>query len=143
MKDRLLMALALSMGLFPRELRAGDVRITSQHIIPRGAEPLDAIAWRLLNNNDAHAVESAYVGRSWSSGYPLTAPTYVHILQPNSQLGHFSESAAQGDFLISPSSNHTGGINLVRVDGSVSFISDDIEQEIWWALGARDDGRVN
>ena len=127
----------------PRELRGGDPRITSQHIVPSGAEPLRSIAIQFFTANDPHVVESAYTGRSWSSGYPLTAPTYVHILQPNSQLGHFSESASHGDFMVSPSSNHTGGINLVRADGSTSFVSDDIEFEPWWALGARDDGRVN
>ena len=126
-----------------RVIQRGDPRVTSRHIVPGGVEPLALIGLRLLNSVDPHRVESAFVGRSWSSGYPLTAPTYVHVLPPNSPLGHFSESAAQGDFLVSPGSNHTGGINLVRVDGSVSFISDDIEQEIWWALGARDDGRVN
>jgi len=85
----------------------------------------------------------AHAGRSWSSGYTFAAPTYVHILQPNSRIGHFSSSVDEGDFLVTPSSNHTGGVNLVRADGSVSFVSDDIEEEVWWALGARDDGRVN
>jgi len=128
----------------PRNLRSGDPRITSQHIVPRGeTQSLAAIAFQILNGQDPHAIESAYTGRSWSSGYPLTAPTYVHILQPNSQLGHFSESASQGDFLVSPSSNHSGGINLVRADGSVEFVDEDIEEEVWWALGARNDGRVN
>lgn len=127
----------------PRDLRNGDPRITSQHIIPSQAEPLAAIAFRILNGTDAHAVESAYIGRSWSSGYTFVAPTYVHILQPNSQLGHFSDTVSQGDFLVTPSSNHTGGVNLARVDGSVTFVADNIEEEVWWALGARDDGRVN
>ena len=127
----------------PTALRNGDPRLTSQHIIPGNAESLATIAFRLNTGTDRHAVESAFTGRSWSSGFPLTAPTYVHILQPNSRIGHFSSSANEGDFLVTPSSNHTGGVNLVRADGSVSFVSDDIEEEVWWALGARDDGRVN
>ena len=127
----------------PSDLRNGDPRLTSQHIIPSNAKSLSDIADRLNNGNDRHAVESAYTGRSWSSGYTFTAPTYVHILQPNSRIGHFSSSVGEGDFLVTPSSNHTGGVNLVRADGSVSFVADDIEEEVWWALGARDDGRVN
>ena len=129
----------------PSDLRNGDARITSQHVIPREpVQSLEAIAWTILNGNaDTHAIESAYVGRSWSLGNPLAGGAYVHILPPNSRLGHFSESENEGDFLVTPSSNHSGGINLVRVDGSVSFISDNIAQEAWWALGARDDGRVN
>lgn len=127
----------------PAELRNGDPRLTSQHIIPGNAESLATIALRLNSGTDRHAVESAYTGRSWSSGYTFAAPTYVHILQPNSRIGHFSSSVNEGDFLVTPSSNHTGGVNLGRADGSISFVSDDIEEEVWWALGARDDGRVN
>ncbi len=127
----------------PSQIRNGDPRLTSQHIIPSNAESLEAIAFRINNGTDRHAIESAYTGRSWSSGYTFTAPTYVHILQPNSRMGHFSNSVNEGDFLVTPSSNHTGGVNLARADGSVSFVSDDIEEEVWWALGARDDGRVN
>ena len=127
----------------PMELRRGDPRITSQHVVPNQAEPLATIAFRILNATDPHAPESAFTGRSWSSGFTLMSPTFVHILPPNSQLAHFSNSILEGDFLVTPSSNHTDGINLARVDGSVSFISDNIEDEVWWALGARDDGQVN
>ena len=127
----------------PSDLRNGDPRLTSQHIVPGNAESLAAIASRINNGTDRHAIESAYAGRSWSSGYTFAAPTYVHILQPNSRIGHFTSSVDEGDFLVTPSSNHAGGVNQVRADGSVSFVSDDIEQEVWWALGARDDGRAN
>jgi len=43
---------------------------------------------------------------------------------------------------MTPSSQHTGGVNLVRADGSVSFVGDNVTQDVWWALGARDDGRA-
>ena len=124
------------------EIRQSDPRLGSRHIIPSQQEPLSMIANRLGSSTDQHVVESAFTGRSWSSGYPLFAPTYVHILAPNSILGHFSSSVSEGDFLVSPSSNHSGGVNLVRVDGSVSFINDQVERSVWWALGSRDDGRV-
>ena len=129
----------------PAELRDenGDPRLASRHVVPSQQEPLSEIARLLINSTDPHAVESAFTGRSWSSGYPLCAPTYVHILGPNSRLGHFSSSVSEGDFLVSPSSNHSGGVNLVRVDGSVSFITDSIERSVWWAFGSRNDGRVN
>ena len=82
----------------PTELRRGDPRITSQHIVPSQAEPLATIAFRILNASDPHAPESAFTGRSWSSGFTLMAPTFVHILPPNSQLAHFSNSILEGDF---------------------------------------------
>ena len=131
----------------PLDVRESGPRLASRHIIPsQQQEPLSMLALRLVRNTDdqrPHAVESAFTGRSWSSGYPLCAPTYVHILGPNSFLGHFSSSVSEGDFLVSPSSNHSGGVNLVRVDGSVSFITDNIERTVWWAFGSRNDGRVN
>ena len=123
-------------------LRSGDPRLVSRHIVPAGQQRLGVLANSILGSTDRHTFESAFSGRSWSSGYPLTAPTFVHILGPNQTLGHFSTSASQGDFLMSPSSRHEGGVNLARADGSTSFVSDDIEREVWWALGARDDGRV-
>lgn len=123
-------------------LRNTDHRLGSRHIVPPRSEPLTRIAERILRSTDQHVVESAFTGRSWSSGYSLTAPTYVHILGPNATLGHFSSSEREGDFLVSPSSNHTGGVNLVRADGSVSFINDEIDREAWWTLGSRNDGRV-
>ena len=125
------------------EIRNSDPRLGSRHIVPPGSVSLANLASRIEASTDQHIIESLYTGRSWSSGYPLAAPTFVHILGPNSILGHFSSSAAEGDFLMSPSSRHTGGVNLARVDASVSFVSDNIEQEVWWALGARDDGRTN
>ena len=126
-----------------REVRNSDPRLGSRHIVPSGLETLGRLAQKIEASTDQHVSESAYSGRSWSSGYPLTAPTFVHVLAPNAILGHFSSSATEGDFLMSPGSRHTGGVNLGRADASVSFVSDDIEAEVWWALGARDDGRVN
>ena len=82
----------------PRDIRNGDPRLTSQHIIPQQAEPLAAISYRIRTGTDRHVIESAYVGRSWSSGYTLASPTYVHVLQPNSRFGHFSDTVSQGDF---------------------------------------------
>ena len=124
-----------------REKIRSEPRLGSRHVI-EDLDPLAIIAIKIETSTDPHIRESAFTGRSWSSGYPLAAPTYVHILGPNAPLAHFGTSAAQGDNLVSPSSNHSGGVNLVRADGSVSFINDNIEPEVWWALGSRDDGRV-
>ena len=130
-------------GLSVSEIRNTDPRLGSRHIVPPGSESLAFLASRIEASTDQHILESAFVGRSWSSGYSLTAPTFVHIIGPNSTLGHFTSSVREGDLLLSTSSRHTGGVNLARVDASVSFVSDDIEQEVWWALGARNDGRTN
>ena len=136
-------------GLSVAEVEDSDPRIGSRHVVPQGdAESLAILAFRITDDAGGerpvqHPSFSAFIGRSWSSGYTLTAPMFVHVLGPNARLGHFTSSTSVGDLLLSPSSRHTGGVNLARVDASVSFVSDDIEQEVWWALGARDDGRTD
>jgi len=45
-----------------------------------------------------------------------------------------------GEFEVSFSSNHSGGANFCRGDGSVSFIQDTIDRFILSALGTRDQG---
>jgi prepilin-type processing-associated H-X9-DG protein len=39
-----------------------------------------------------------------------------------------------------PTSNHSGGVNMVLCDGSTRFISDSISLQIWRNLGNRKDG---
>ena len=41
-----------------------------------------------------------------------------------------------------PSSNHSGGVNMLLADGSVKFIKDAISRPTWWALGTRNGGEV-
>jgi prepilin-type processing-associated H-X9-DG protein len=65
-------------------------------------------------------------GKFWHDGHP----TYVGfntILPPNSP--SCSSNIAWGDgapAILPPTSEHTGGVNASRADGSVSFISDNI-----------------
>lgn len=80
---------------------------------------------------------STYLGRAWISGWAPTAPTYMHLKPPNTHHCHFGHSFTTGDFMVTPSSHHTGGVNVAFADGHVEFIADDIEPQIWWALGSR------
>ena len=80
---------------------------------------------------------SAYLGRSWMSGWSPTGPTYMHVKEPNSNHCHFSHSFSTGDFVVTPTSNHSGGVNVAFADGHVQFIQDGIDPQIWWAMGSR------
>ena len=42
------------------------------------------------------------------------------------------------DTLMSTSSLHPGGVNVLFCDGSVRFVNDSVEQQVWWAIGTRD-----
>ncbi len=121
-------------------INSGDKRLRSLHILER-LEPLPQIIDQMTSSH-AHVFESAHIGRSWSSGSPLVAPTYMHVQTPNSFMGHYNTSMDEGDFVVTASSHHAGGVNLALVDGSVRFVSDDISAEVWWAVGGRDDGRT-
>ncbi|WP_162273953.1 DUF1559 domain-containing protein [Mariniblastus fucicola] len=120
----------------------GDDRHRSLCILAR-YETLSAINDQLASTH-AHIFESAHIGRSWSSGWPLVAPTYMHTQPPNGLIGHYANgsSVTEGNFMISPSSRHSGGVNVALIDGSTHFVTDQISLEVWWAIGSRNDGRA-
>ncbi len=121
------------------EVSNGEKSLKAYHLLER-YQTLGQIVAQFTSSH-VHVNESARIGRNWSSGFALAAPTYMHVNTPNSLIGFYGTSASQGDFVITPSSRHSGGVNVGFVDGSVHFIQDSISTEVWWALGARDDGR--
>lgn len=122
------------------EINSGDERMKAYHILER-YETLAEIDAQFTSSH-VHANQSARIGRSWSSGYPYAAPTYLHVKTPNSKIGFYSTSPQQGDFIMTPSSRHPGGVNVAMTDASLHFVKDGIDRETWWSVGARDDGRT-
>ena len=53
-----------------------------------------------------------------------------------------ADVAHHGECLVSARSRHTGGVNAALADGSVQFISDNLELAVWRNLHARNDGQV-
>jgi prepilin-type N-terminal cleavage/methylation domain-containing protein len=82
-----------------------------------------------------------YRGEEYYRGI-VVATFYTHTLNPNARLRDcvFSISVANGH--LAPRSYHVGGIQLVLGDGSVRFISDNINNATWRALGTRNGGEV-
>ncbi|OJW08528.1 MAG: hypothetical protein BGO49_12625 [Planctomycetales bacterium 71-10] len=85
----------------------------------------------------------------WFLSYPfyVNYGTYNHFGTPNT----IACSTAQGGGNATgqdrfgpapPSSNHSGGVNMLLADGSVKFIKDAISRPTWWALGTRNGGEV-
>jgi prepilin-type N-terminal cleavage/methylation domain-containing protein/prepilin-type processing-associated H-X9-DG protein len=131
-----LMQTAMSSG----EINSGDERLKAYHIIER-YETLAEIDAQFTSSH-VHASQSARIGRSWSCGFPYAAPTYLHVKTPNSKIGFYSTNPQQGDFIMTPSSRHSGGVNVAMADASLHFVKDAIDRETWWSIGARDDGRT-
>ena len=80
---------------------------------------------------------SAFIGRAWISGWSPTAATYQHLKSPNTNHCHFGSDHAGGQFAVTPTSGHNGGVNVAFGDGHVEFVTDDVEASVWWAMGSR------
>jgi prepilin-type N-terminal cleavage/methylation domain-containing protein/prepilin-type processing-associated H-X9-DG protein len=79
-------------------------------------------------------------GAKWMNGH-FGDTLYNHGLAPNSKsfdCGNRSHNAG----LTAARSRHTGGVNFLLCDGAVRFASDNIDLNLWRALGSRNGGEV-
>jgi prepilin-type N-terminal cleavage/methylation domain-containing protein/prepilin-type processing-associated H-X9-DG protein len=76
-----------------------------------------------------------FMGAPWLCGQHI----FLHVSQPNTRsCGFFVALRAQ----MPPSSHHTGGVNTLFGDGSVRFIKNSVDLQVWRALGTRNGGEV-
>jgi prepilin-type N-terminal cleavage/methylation domain-containing protein/prepilin-type processing-associated H-X9-DG protein len=88
-------------------------------------------------------------GYRWQTGSPGLSLTNI-IITPNSNQYQFSAcrldcgAGCGTDFghFFTPSSIHPGGVNVAFGDGSVRFVKDSIQQNVWMSLGTRDGEEV-
>jgi prepilin-type processing-associated H-X9-DG protein len=76
-----------------------------------------------------------FMGAPWAHGQH----SYQHILPPNSRSCGWLPSLRAA---MTPSSRHTGGVNLLLGDGSVRFVRNSVAVTTWRALGSRNGGEV-
>jgi len=89
-------------------------------------------------------------GSDYSNGWPWAAYSgtlYNHVATPNwrgQDCGNLSAIAdTPGEHaIISARSRHTGGVNVTMVDGSVRFVSDNVDTGVWRAVGTRSGGEI-
>lgn len=60
-------------------------------------------------------------------------PLYSHLIPPNNW--PFYDNGKYDWGPISPSSRHSGGVYVLFLDGSVSFVASEIALEVFWAMG--------
>ncbi len=77
----------------------------------------------------------------WRGSVPWTQ-FYTHTLPPNFQGMDCIRAVGIDKAHLAARSYHTGGLNVVRADGSVSFVSDSIAITAWRAFGTRAGGEV-
>ncbi len=104
---------------------------------PRGTENLARHC-----SNSASATprfEYSFAGGSWLLGGWLNT-WYAHILTPNSPIPDcgFGPAAVDGGaMVVTARSFHVGGVHVAMADGSVRFVSSDIDLRVWRAAGTR------
>ncbi|WP_422923504.1 DUF1559 domain-containing protein [Singulisphaera sp. PoT] len=103
-----------------------------------------------LCNNVTKTVLWDYRGEYWTEQDTGRGGPYYHIMPPNknscvasgSGTGVTALPPGTVDSFIGPSSNHSGGVNVLLLDGSVKFVKDSVAVNIWVALGTVNGGEV-
>ncbi len=119
-----------------------DARTILPQVLQYAQQCVDAVKAKPTGTNPNR-------GQDWSIGSPGFTLASI-ILPPNSNQYSFSScrwdgSATNGsDFshLQNSTSNHSGGVNVLILDGSVRFVKDAINMQTWMSLGSRDGGEV-
>jgi prepilin-type N-terminal cleavage/methylation domain-containing protein/prepilin-type processing-associated H-X9-DG protein len=65
---------------------------------------------------------------------------YRHVMPPNSKSCQNNSNFNQGTF--TASSRHSGGVNVLFLDGSTRFIKGTVSPQTWWAVGTRSGNEV-
>lgn len=79
-------------------------------------------------------------GRAWISGWTLAANSYMHVMPINDRNCHIYGGEEDGVNIVTPSSQHPGGVNVLMGDGRVVFVNEAINMQVWWSIGSRDGG---
>ncbi len=76
-------------------------------------------------------------GASWASGWTGFGVSFQTTMLPNEPSCHGFNGTGDwyGESAVSAASGHTSLVNIARVDGSVESITNEVNPEIWRALG--------
>ncbi|WP_165069643.1 DUF1559 family PulG-like putative transporter [Paludisphaera rhizosphaerae] len=81
------------------------------------------------------------MGSFWHLGLGRNGGIYTHIMTPNTW-NCVTNNQDMNGALLTASSRHAGGVNVLFVDGSVRFIKDSVALGPWWAIGTIANGEV-
>jgi prepilin-type processing-associated H-X9-DG protein len=78
-----------------------------------------------------------YVGNQYYRGF-ISTSLYTHFVPPNYNRGECTDTNGS---IMAARSYHQGGVTVGFADGSIRFVSDNIDPVTWAYLGSRGDGR--
>jgi prepilin-type N-terminal cleavage/methylation domain-containing protein/prepilin-type processing-associated H-X9-DG protein len=81
-----------------------------------------------------------YKGEYWNHQDSGRGGTYQHTNVPNTKSCNYGGWGYDG--VISASSSHSGGVNVLMMDGTVRFVKSSISYATWHAIGSRGLGEV-
>jgi prepilin-type N-terminal cleavage/methylation domain-containing protein/prepilin-type processing-associated H-X9-DG protein len=112
-----------------------------QGSVDRATSTADARNRCLAETRFAGTDRMNFRGRSWSWSFLGVGATYAHITLPNEKscLGG-AENDWTGHTAQAAGSAHPGGVNVGLADGSIRFVAETVDKNIWWAIGTRNGG---
>ena len=97
----------------------------------------------------------AFKGEYWILSDTGRGGFYTHTTTPNTKSCFDTENGGNvgltayplpydydPDTLIGASSNHPGGVNCLFLDGSVRFVKNSVNYQVWLAIATKDQGEV-
>jgi hypothetical protein len=82
-------------------------------------------------------------GLQYWRGSVVWTMMYTHTLPPNYKGMDCIRAVGLNKGHLAARSYHTSGVNVVRGDGSVTFVRDSVDMRAWRAFGSRSGGEVN
>jgi len=139
-KDGLSNTIAVSEGLRSESL--ADRIVGRTIVVHRDALSPD----RPFSACTAHLSEGTggiynFSGLSWMIG-GMSSSSYNHVLTPNAADADCLWRSNPAPGYVAARGEHRGGVNALAVDGSVRFVSNGIDEDVWIALGTRAGGEV-
>jgi prepilin-type N-terminal cleavage/methylation domain-containing protein/prepilin-type processing-associated H-X9-DG protein len=135
--ERLINSSVVSDGPFGPEMTKGPIPTRSYCAAGGAARSLPRWITYCRGVSSPDPAYSLPHGKAWISGHTLAANLYMHVMPPNSRNCHIYGGEDNGNNVVSASSRHSGGLNVVFADGHIEFVNFSVAQEVWWAIGSR------